>query len=356
MRAIFASERISQRELADKLRLSWPTVLQNVKELQAQGLVEEVGEFESTGGRKARAFASIRDARLAVGLSVTQNHIGIVLVDLSGELVRYVREKKVFSYQDSYFESLKPLVTDFVAKAGYPDEKILGAGISLPGIVEESGQTLAHSHVLGLHNVPTDTISRHIPYPCQFINDANAAGLAELWGKPQRRNTVYLSLSNSVGGAIFHGRAIYMGDNRRAGEFGHNTLVPDGKPCYCGKQGCVDAYCSSNVLSSHTDGNIALFFEGLSNGDAALRSIWDEYLGWLAIAVNNLRMSFDCDVIIGGYVGGYFDAFSGELRARLEARNTFEPDASYLKGCRYKLEAAAMGAALGQIEAFIQQL
>ena len=91
----FPCDRISQPELAAKVNNSWPTVLQNVKELMAMGLVQEVGTFESTGGRKARAFAPVRDARLAVGLEITQNHVGAVLVDLSGNLLRYER-KSVF--------------------------------------------------------------------------------------------------------------------------------------------------------------------------------------------------------------------------------------------------------------------
>ena len=84
IRSIFSCDRISQPELAAKVNNSWPTVLQNVKELMAMGLVQEVGTFESTGGRKARAFAPVRNARLAVGLEITQNHVGAVLVDLSG--------------------------------------------------------------------------------------------------------------------------------------------------------------------------------------------------------------------------------------------------------------------------------
>ena len=53
IRSIFSCDRISQPELAAKVNNSWPTVLQNVKELMAMGLVQEVGTFESTGGRKA---------------------------------------------------------------------------------------------------------------------------------------------------------------------------------------------------------------------------------------------------------------------------------------------------------------
>lgn len=356
IRSIFACDRISQPELAAKVNNSWPTVLQNVKELMELGLVKEVGAFESTGGRKARAFAPVRDARLAVGLEITQNHVGVVLVDLSGSLVRYERKKRSFEMTDAYFEMLGAAVQDIIAKEGCRADKILGVGISLPGIVDKTGTMLTYSHALGIRNVSTMDFSRQISYPCLFVNDANAAGLAEVRDLDTQRNLVYLSLSNSVGGAILTGGALYMGDHLRSGEFGHNTLVLDGRQCYCGKRGCLDAYCSAKVLSAFTDGNLALFFDGLRSGDAALRAVWEEYLSFLAVEVNNLRMTFDCDVIVGGYVGGFMEEFGGRLRELLAERNTFEPDSSYLKLCRYKLEASAMGAALLQVEAFFQTL
>ena len=263
MRSIFACERISQPELAAKVGNSWPTVLQNVKELMEMGLVQEVGTFESTGGRKAKAFAPVRNARYAVGLEITQNHIGAVLVDLSGELVRFERKKRPFERCDAYAAGLAELVKSLLEKEGCPTETVLGVGISLPGILDRDEKTLVYSHALGLRGVPVEEFSRCIPFPCRFINDANAAGLAEIRGRENLHSLVYLSLSNSVGGSIFTGGSLYAGEHLRAGEFGHMTLVPDGRPCYCGKRGCVDAYCSAKVLSALTGGNLALFFDGL---------------------------------------------------------------------------------------------
>ena len=77
---------------------------------------------------------------------------------------------------------------------------------------------------------------------------------------------------------------------------------------------------------------------------------------YLAVAVNNLHMSFDCDVIVGGYVGAFLEEFGGPLRSMLAERNTFQPEALYLKYCRYRLEASAVGAALTQVEHFLQTL
>ena len=137
---------------------------------------------------------------------------------------------------------------------------------------------------------------------------------------------------------------------------GTTRSFPMAAPATCGKKGCLDAYCSAKVLSQLTDGNLALFFDGLRSGNAALQTAWNEYLSYLAVAVNNLRMTFDCDVIVGGYVGGFLAEFGEPLREMLVERNTFEPDSSYLKFSRYRLEASALGAALLHIEAFIQNL
>ena len=153
-----------------------------------------------------------------------------------------------------------------------------------------------------------------------------------------------------------NGGALYTGNHLRAGEFGHNTLVPGGRRCYCGKEGCLDAYCSARVLADYTQGRLADFFDRLRAGDPQLEQVWKEYLQYLAVAVNNLHMSFDCDVIVGGYVGAFLEEFGAPLHTLLEERNTFRRDASYLRFCRYKLEAAAVGAALVQVEEFIRGL
>lgn len=354
LRCLLTCDRISQPELAQKLNLSWPTVLQNVKELVALGLVQEVGAYESTGGRKAKAYAPVLDAKLAVGLDITQNHVGLVLVNLGGQIVRYARKKQVFSLNDDYLQNLGNLLAEFLED----DEtaKIMGVGISLPGIVNEAGDRLLYSHALDIYDVATNRFSQHIPYPCTYLNDANAAGLAEVWGKPNAGNLVYLSLSNSVGGAIINGGTLYAGNHLRAGEFGHNTLVPNGRKCYCGKDGCLDAYVSAKILAGYTNGNLAQFFERLRLGDKEIVQVWKEYLEYLSVAINNLRMTFDCDVIAGGYVGAFLEEFGAPLRRMLAERNTFQQDGSYLKHCNFKLEASAVGAALMQIETFIHQI
>lgn len=103
-RYLYHRESTSIQEIAQALNLSLPTVTQNLKELQERELIEETGLFESTGGRKAKSMACNSVARYAIGLDVTLNHVGIVIIDLSGRIVKNVRNHFPFANSEVYFQ------------------------------------------------------------------------------------------------------------------------------------------------------------------------------------------------------------------------------------------------------------
>ena len=353
LRCILKSDRVSQMELTQRLALSWPTILQNVKELTELGLVREDGMYASTGGRKARAYAPVRDARVAVGVDLTRDRVVVVLTDLSGNLLHQATGALRFSMEDIYFQYLGGLLRRFVDANGAED-RLLGIGLALPGVVDEERGILRDSRDLELRNVPLSRFTQQFPWPCRCLSSAHAAGLAEVCAMKTQEDMVSLSLGDTVGGAILRDGGLHRGDHLRAGEFGHMTLVPGGRRCRCGKDGCLDAYCSAKVLADHAGGSLSAFFEELRSGDAEKREIWREYLEYLAVAVNNLRLSFDCGVVIGGAVGAYLEEFGELLRALLAERNPYERDTAYLRYGRRPQEAAAVGAAMVQVEAFLQ--
>lgn len=57
--------------------------------------------------------------------------------------------------------------------------KILGIGISFPGIVDLERKLITYSHALGVRMLPFGSVSRFFHYPCIFLNDANAGAYAE---------------------------------------------------------------------------------------------------------------------------------------------------------------------------------
>ena len=352
-RYLYENGKLSKQDIAYSLQMSFPTVAQNLKELLKQGLVVEDGWFESTGGRKAKAIAYNRNARYAVGLDITKNHVSVVIVNLGVQVILHERIRRRFENAESYFKNLGSLIDEQIRRAEIDPSKVCGVGIAVPGILSDDGKTVVYSPILGFTGGTCECFSRYIPYPCVLCNDANAAGFAELWNSHDGSNVVYLSLSDSVGGSVMVNGRIYPGENQRSGEFGHMTIVPDGRLCYCGKKGCVDAYCSARILSDAANGSLPGFFSLLKKNSKPHREIWEAYLYYLSITVNNLRMLFDCRVIIGGYVGSYMEDYIVRLRELASRRNTFGPDGSYIRSCSYKLESIAVGAALLHIERLI---
>lgn len=362
----------SMPEISAALNISGPTVLTIVNELKEAGLVREIGEFKSTGGRKAKAIASVKDVKYAIGLDITKNHVSIVYTDLSGEALKHERVRKAFFADERYFEEVSDIIEDFVEENQIPKDRILGIGVSVPGIVDGENNCITYSHVLGIYNVPCEEIAKKLPYPCIFLNDASAAAITEVSEDDVSGNMVYLFLSNSVGGAIFFGdengivsapeqrdRAavnMYIGNHWRSAEFGHMVLYPKGRRCYCGKEGCLDAYCSARVLTEETGETLEDFFRKLEEGNSKMKKYWEEYLDNLAIAVDNLRMSFDCRVVLGGYIGNFMEPYIKKLQRKAARKNIFENDGSYVCSSRYQIEASALGVAIYQIEEYIETI
>lgn len=134
------------------------------------------------------------------------------------------------------------------------------------------------------------------------------------------------------------------------------TLIPCGKPCYCGKTGCVDAYCSARVLSDLSGGRLEDFFLGLQQNNPEYRSVWNTYLEHLAVVINNLHMILDYDIVLGGYVGSFLSPWLDTIRQLVTERNTFDSDGSFVKLCTYHTGAAAYGAAMNVMEGFVQMI
>ena len=341
-------------EITTGLGISMPTVLQNVKELMNDNIVAEIGSYQSTGGRKAKALSIIGATRYSVGVDITREHISLVLLNLKGELIKTNRIRKGFENNLDYNEFIKQELNVFIKAAEVDTEKILGVGIALPGIIDQENEILMKSHILQLSNFSLKNISQTIPYKVRYENDANSAARAEL--NFVDRNAVYLSLSNTVGGAVYFNNSIYKGDNYRSAEFGHMVIVPGGKQCYCGKKGCIDAYCSAKVLSSYAGDSLEEFFRLLEAKDEGALAAWEEYLEHLAISLTNLRMAFDCDIVLGGYIGSYLAKYMPQLSRKVQEYNLFENDTTYLKPCKYQKEASAIGIAMSFIEAFFETL
>lgn len=344
--------------------MSIPTVTQHLNSLIEEGAVRVLEERQTTGGRMAREYQCVSGAKYAMGIDITQNHLTIAVLDLSGEIVGIVnREQFNFTddpkcYKDILAKGRKLLIENNIAS-----DRILGVGLSLPCIVDYETNRVIYSKIVDVPENVCERFQACSQYDIRVFNDANSAGYAEMYFRNSQddaysgRNLFYLMLSNSVGGASLYNGKIILGDDCRSAEIGHAKIVPvKGKKCYCGQRGCVNAYCNARVLADQTEGNLAEFFRRVENGDEALTKIFSEYLDYLAIVVVNIRMIYDCDIVLGGYVGGMMENHMNELKKRIKKLNPYDEKTDFVKPCIIKREASAVGAALNFIGKYIENI
>lgn len=353
---IINRESTSKVEISKELNLSMPTVLSNVKDLLEKGIIIETGEYESTGGRKAKSIGINPSYRYAMGIVITANHLGMVLVNLKYEIVKSERIRLKFVPDMSYCSQVADYAAKFLDHMNDAEqkEKLLGVGISIPGIINQEQKLVIKSHALKLENYSLSFLEQAFSVPVYFSNDANAAMMAEDMNTYQ--NAIYLSLNQTLGGAFCIGGNLFSGENQKAGEFGHMILVPQGRKCYCGKSGCADAYCAAGALVVESKDSVEQFMQLLQNNDEKAEKKWEEYLDYLAILISNLRMAYDMDIILGGEMGGYLSDYMIPLGEKVMKYNGFDHDLRYLKNCSYKKEASAVGAAKHFLQDFIGKI
>ena len=210
LKYILGHDKTSRTDIARELQISMPTTLQYINELMERGLIRDSGQFQSTGGRKASVLTCYDDAAYTLGIDITKNHISYVVTNLRERIVDKERDLVPYKNDSDYYKKLTEGSHRFLEKSGIDKNKIVGVGISFPGTLNTDGSVIIDSYVLNLKNVPSSVITNQFEWPSCCINDANAAGYAEMRRRNTESNFVYLSLSNSVGGAVFiDGKPLY---------------------------------------------------------------------------------------------------------------------------------------------------
>ena len=352
---------VSKQDMVVSLNLSLPTVTQNLKYLEEKKLIDASTKIRNTGGRNATAYSCISDAKIALGVYPTANHISVVAVDLLGNILDMEKERIEFNLDDEdYLKKLGKMVVTIKERVIKSDEDLLGVGLAMPGLISDDGESVVYGFTFDFTGKTRVEISKYIPYPTRMFHDSVVAGYADVWIARDIKNAFHISLNYSVGGAVINDRKVFAGNTKKSGEVGHMTIFPKGgKQCYCGQYGCFDTVGHAGNLDSYTNRNLEKYFNLLQVGDSQARELWDDYLDNLAIAINNVRVLFDCDIIIGGYVGAYMEEYMEELHQRVNKRNPFsdtDKSEDYLIPCRYKREATAAGAAIFLVSEFLENI
>lgn len=258
------TESATVADLCKELGLSTPKVTTLVNSLIEDGLIEDYGKVESTGGRKPSLFGLTPNSAFFIGIDIKQNHINIGLSDLQKKLIE---TKSNISFKlDNNVESLDNLcllINNFINELPVPKEKILGIGINLSGRVN-----YATGYSYSFYNFSEEPLSEVIASKVGlrvFIeNDSRAMAYGEFCAGvvKDEKNVLFLNLDYGIGLGILLNGQLYYGKSGFSGEIGHIPLFKNEILCRCGKKGCLETEASGWAL-------MRLFIEKIEEGSTS---------------------------------------------------------------------------------------
>jgi predicted NBD/HSP70 family sugar kinase len=324
-------EPISRAEIARETALQRSTISTIVEELQAFGLVEEIGAGESTGGRRPTLLRLRAAGAMAIGVDIGPTSTTVASSDLAGRVLG----QQVFETSPDFEETLQSIIRQVKGIAQEGTSPVEGIGISVPGLVDRELGKALYVPYFRWHDLEVADRLSETGLPVVIDNDANAAAMAELWfGRPEVqevRDFIMVLVDEGVGtGLIFDGQ-VYRGEHGAAGEFGHMIIGQNSPvPCSCGNFDCWEA-CSSGraaVKRYHSrrglddrSGPLSLndLVDLATNRDQDAQAVLIETAHYLGIGISNLIVGFSPQaVVVGGPLTRVWSLISEALNETIE--------------------------------------
>ncbi|MFI6597713.1 ROK family protein [Nonomuraea sp. NPDC050536] len=325
----------SRSAVAVETGLNKTTITSLVGELQARGLLKEIGpQHAGSVGRPGLALVLDGSKVGALGLEVNVDYIAAVATDLAGRVLidRRIGFDAMGSAPGRSLAKLAQVIEKAVADLDRLGVTLAGITVAVPGLIDTATGTVVLAPNLNWHGVPLvdSLMSAGISpgVPITVDNDANLAALAEYssgvaMGTP---DLVYLTGEVGVGcGIISNGRPL-RGADGFAGEVGHIVVDPSGEQCGCGRVGCWEtkvglaalvrmatpdhAYGTSQQVVRDPEERLAEIEQRRDEGDPRVDAAVAEVGRWLGRGAAILANLFNPRVIV---LGGYFAQLADRL-------------------------------------------
>jgi len=349
---------ITKQDIAAVLKLSIPTVTTNTNQLIEEGLVETAGVGDSTGGRKPIILKFVENARYSVGVNVSPDSVGILLINLNNTII----DEASFVYEKEYsfpqiLRRLELEIESLLTRNHIDKKKISGVGISLPGLVDEDRLILENAPNIAVRDFDFNEFQERLRLKIFIENEANVAAYAEMEsGKTANmRNVVYVSITEGVGTGIIIDQHMYKSVKKKAGEFGHMRVSDANNLCNCGRTGCWELIASKKALyryyheftGSRVSSLEQVFSEESFNTPAVQEAI-GKYIDSLFIGIENIILALNPEfVIIGGELGKYEKEMLELINRQSHMKSSFvEYEGTKIVFSALKDKGSLIGAAL----------
>jgi len=298
--------------------------------------------------------------RAYIGIDVGGTNLRLALVDEQGVIIHKTKSRTDIHHgRQAFFSLLGGGIESLLRIARDNGRETVAVGVGVPGLIANNGHVHVSVNLSPLDGLNLrDELQAMTGLPTVVANDVNAFAFGEsVYGAGRGyRSFLMVTLGTGVGGGLILDGKVWTGIDGVAGEFGHMTVEPEGKPCPCGNHGCLEQYASSSALVAAArevmsrEGSMLLAghrLDGISTkmvadaareGNPAALSLFAEagrYLGIAAASVANL-LNLEA-LIIGGGVAASFDLLHESIEREILGR------AFPIPGRRLRIDRATLG-------------
>lgn len=266
--------------------------------------------------------------RVCIAADIGGTNLRCALVTERGVVLRREQHPTETSSTEGFLAQLAGSLAglrEFALQSGMP---VTAVGLGVPGLVSGAGAIHSSVNLLCIEGVGLAAeLSRRTALPVLALNDANAGALGEhRYGAARSyRSLLHVTIGTGVGaGLILDGR-LWTGIDGAAGEFGHVTVEPEGRPCGCGNRGCLEQYLSATAIAAAGSGcaapDAAAVAAAALKGDEAALAIFEQAGSYLGIAVAGVLNLLNLEaVVLGGGVARSFALLAPAMRREIAAR------------------------------------
>jgi glucokinase len=261
------------------------------------------------------------------------SELQVIGIDLGGTAIKLGRftavgnccqELTVPTPQPSTPEAVTEAIAQAI-KVVDPNREAVAIGLGTPGPADAEGRIARIAiNLEGWRDIPiADWLEAKTGRPTVVANDANCAGLGEVWlGAGQRfKDVLMLTLGTGVGGAVVLNGELFVGRRGTAGELGLITLDPNGPSCNSGNQGSLEQHCSVQAIRRETGRTPAELAEQARSGDKTAMAFWESYGRRLGAGLASLVYIFTPEaIILGGGISAAAEFFLPITLAELQTR------------------------------------
>ncbi|MBE4573597.1 transcriptional regulator [Vibrio navarrensis] len=242
---------ISRIQVADVSQLAPASVTKITRQLLERGLIKEVAQQASTGGRRAISLTTEVKPFHSVAVRLGRDYVQFCLYDLGGTELAKDQHDLRYKNQSDLIEGLIALLKDFVNSCLDRIDQLIAIGITLPGLVNPTTGVVEYMPNTDIDNLALGEIVREkFGIECFVGNDVRGMALAEhYFGASQDcQDSILVSVHRGTGSGIIVNGQVFLGFNRNVGEIGHIQIDPLGEQCQCGNFGCLETVAANPAI------------------------------------------------------------------------------------------------------------